>query len=43
MPADSLITNCSYCHKAHWFTVHSIEKYEQFAPDREMRFKVPGF
>ena len=43
MPTDSLITNCSFCHKVHWFTVHKIDKYKQFSPDREMKFKIPGF
>jgi nitrate reductase cytochrome c-type subunit len=43
MPKLSLVTNCSFCHKSHWFTVHNIAKYERFAPGRKMRFKVPGF
>ncbi|MCL5124365.1 MAG: hypothetical protein M1511_07700 [Deltaproteobacteria bacterium] len=43
MPADALVTNCSFCHKAHWFTVHKIKLYEKFLPGRENRFKVPGF
>lgn len=43
MPARSLVTNCSYCHQVHWFTVHKIDEYERFAPDRELQFKVPGF
>jgi len=43
MPADSPVTNCAYCHKAHWFTVHNIDKYKKFAPDREPALAVPGF
>ncbi len=43
MPAGSAVTNCSYCHKSHWFTVHKIGQYEKFSPGREDRFKVPGF
>ena len=43
MPDRAPVTNCAYCHKAHWFTVHKIDKYKRFAPDREMTFKVPGF
>jgi hypothetical protein len=43
MPASSPVTNCSFCHKVHYFTVHSIDKYKAFAPDRELEFKVPGF
>jgi hypothetical protein len=43
MPPNALVTNCSYCHKSHWFTVHNIAKYEKFAPGQSSRFKVPGF
>ncbi len=43
MPAQGRVTNCSFCHQVHWFTVHKIDKYKQFAPDRELKFKVPGF
>ena len=43
MPAQALVTNCSFCHKSHWFTVHKIKQYERFAPGREDRFHVPGF
>jgi hypothetical protein len=43
LPAQALVTNCSYCHKGHWFTVHKINQYEKFAPGREQRFNVPGF
>ncbi|MBI5247897.1 MAG: hypothetical protein HY912_00250 [Desulfomonile tiedjei] len=43
MPAQALVTNCSFCHKSHWFTVHKIGQYEKFSPGREQRFKVPGF
>lgn len=43
MPQDALVTNCSFCHKAHWYTVHKIKLYEKFLPGREKRFKVPGF
>jgi hypothetical protein len=43
MPAQANVTNCAYCHKSHWFTIHKIDKYKQFAPDRETPFKVPGF
>ncbi|MFH0822338.1 MAG: hypothetical protein V2B18_06265 [Pseudomonadota bacterium] len=43
MPAQALVTNCSYCHKSHWFTVHKIDAYKAFGPDRTERFKVPGF
>lgn len=44
MPANALITNCSYCHKGHWFTVHNIPKYERFSPAKaQERFQVPGF
>jgi hypothetical protein len=43
MPAGAVVTNCSYCHKSHWFTIHKINQYKQFAPDRPLRFKVPGF
>ena len=44
MPADAPVTNCSYCHKSHWFTVHKINAYERFAPDAAIkRFKIPGF
>ncbi len=43
MPKQSLVTNCSYCHKGHWFTVHKINLYEKFSPGREKRFNVPGF
>jgi hypothetical protein len=43
MPAQALVTNCAFCHKSHWFTVHKIKQYERFAPGREGRFHVPGF
>jgi hypothetical protein len=43
MPGDALVTNCSYCHKGHWFTVHKIQLYEKFVPGRTDRFNVPGF
>jgi hypothetical protein len=43
MPAQALVTNCSFCHKGHWFTVHKVKDYERFSPGREQRFKVPGF
>jgi len=43
MPPASLVTNCSYCHKSHWFTVHKIQQYEKFSPGRTDRFNVPGF
>jgi nitrate reductase cytochrome c-type subunit len=43
MPAQALVTNCSYCHKGHWFTVHKVKDYEKCSPGREQRFKVPGF
>lgn len=43
MPPASLVTNCSYCHKSHWFTVHKIQQYEKFSPGRTGRFNVPGF
>jgi hypothetical protein len=43
LPAQALVTNCSFCHKGHWFTVHKINQYEKFAPGREGRFNVPGF
>ncbi len=43
MPPNALVTNCSFCHHAHWFTVHKIKDYERFAPGREKRFNVPGF
>jgi hypothetical protein len=43
MPADALVTNCSFCHKSHWFTVHKIKQYEKFSPGRANRFNVPGF
>lgn len=43
MPAQALVTNCSFCHKSHWFTVHRIAEYEKFGPGREQRFNVPGF
>ncbi|MDQ1239325.1 MAG: hypothetical protein QG577_1511 [Thermodesulfobacteriota bacterium] len=43
MPPASLVTNCSYCHKSHWFTVHKIQQYEKFSPGRANRFNVPGF
>ena len=43
MPAQGLVTNCSFCHKGHWFTVHKVKDYERFAPGREQRFNVPGF
>jgi len=43
LPAQALVTNCSYCHKGHWFTVHKINQYEKFSPGREQRFNVPGF
>lgn len=43
MPPDALVTNCSFCHKSHWFTVHKIQLYEKFSPGRENRFGVPGF
>jgi hypothetical protein len=43
MPAEALVTNCSFCHKSHWFTVHKIAQYEKFSPGREKRFHVPGF
>jgi hypothetical protein len=43
MPQQALVTNCSFCHKGHWFTVHKIQAYEKFAPGREKRFNVPGF
>lgn len=43
MPPNALVTNCSYCHKSHWFTIHNINKYKRFAPDRKARFSVPGF
>ena len=43
MPADARVTNCSFCHKGHWFTVHKIKLYERFTPGREKRFHVPGF
>jgi hypothetical protein len=43
MPEAAQVTNCSFCHKGHWFTVHKITAYEKFGPGREQRFKVPGF
>ncbi|MBM3300442.1 MAG: hypothetical protein FJY85_10845 [Deltaproteobacteria bacterium] len=44
MPAQALVTNCSYCHKGHLRTVHNISKYERFAPGEERkRLTVPGF
>ncbi len=43
MPAQLPVTNCSYCHKSHWFTIHKIGQYEKFSPGREQRFHVPGF
>jgi nitrate reductase cytochrome c-type subunit len=43
MPAQSLVTNCSFCHKGHWFTVHKIDLYERFSPENTKRFNVPGF
>jgi len=43
MPKLALVTNCSFCHKGHWYTVHKIQTYEKFAPGREKRFNVPGF
>ncbi len=44
MPAQSLVTNCSFCHKGHWFTVHNVDKYERFALGKERkRLRVPGF
>ena len=43
MPANSLVTNCSFCHKSHWFTIHNIDKYKKFGPGREKRFNIPGF
>lgn len=43
MPPDALVTNCSFCHKSHWYTVHKIKLYEKFSPGREKRFNVPGF
>ncbi|MFC1836552.1 hypothetical protein ACFL2Q_17810, partial [Thermodesulfobacteriota bacterium] len=43
MPANALVTNCSFCHKAHWFNVHNIDKYKRFAPATAKRFKIPGF
>ncbi len=43
LPPASLVTNCSYCHKAHWFTIHKIQQYEKFSPGRANRFNVPGF
>lgn len=43
MPPASLVTNCSYCHKSHWFTAHKIQQYEKFSPGRADRFNVPGF
>lgn len=43
MPAQALVTNCSFCHKSHWFTVHKIKQYERFSPGRTDRFHVPGF
>jgi hypothetical protein len=43
MPEHALVTNCSFCHKGHWITVHKIQAYEKFAPGREQRFNVPGF
>ena len=30
MPQDALVTNCSFCHKAHWYTVHKIKLYRNF-------------
>ena len=43
MPANALVTNCAFCHKGHWFTVHKINAYKRFAPGRTGRFYVPGF
>jgi hypothetical protein len=43
MPANELVTNCSFCHKSHWFTIHKVDKYKRFAPDKIDRFKIPGF
>jgi hypothetical protein len=43
MPKAALVTNCSFCHKGHWRTVHKIQQYEKFSPGRENRFNVPGF
>jgi hypothetical protein len=43
MPDEAPVTNCSYCHKGHWFTVHKVKLYERFAPGQEKRFNVPGF
>jgi hypothetical protein len=43
LPNMALVTNCSFCHKSHWFTVHKIKDYEKFSPGREQRFHVPGF
>lgn len=43
MPVNALVTNCSFCHKSHWFTVHKIAQYQRFAPGRAGRFHVPGF
>jgi len=43
MPSDALVTNCSFCHRSHWYTVHKINLYEKFSPGREKRFNVPGF
>lgn len=43
LPPAALVTNCSFCHKAHWFTAHKIQQYEKFSPGRADRFNVPGF
>lgn len=43
MPTNALVTNCSFCHKGHWFTVHKIQLYKRFAPGETKRFNVPGF
>jgi len=43
MPVTAQVTNCSFCHKGHWFNVHKIALYERFGPGRSERFKVPGF
>ncbi len=43
MPKNALVTNCAFCHKGHWFTVHNIDTLKRFPVDRKLRFKVPGF
>ncbi len=41
MPAQALVSDCSYCHKGHWFTVHKIGQYEKFSPAGSSDSKSP--